>query len=79
MRTCTEQVFLILGFANTQVAADAKGIMNRLMQGSPDGMVIPDFIEIELEVVGTAPASDIVGKLSQLTAVTEVSVVDDAD
>ncbi|MFE4196854.1 MgtC/SapB family protein [Paenarthrobacter sp. NPDC056912] len=79
LRTCTEQGFRIQGFANAQGSADAKGIMNRLMQGSSDSAVVADFIEIELEIVGTAPGSDIVGRLSQLGSVTEVSVVDEAE
>lgn len=79
LRTCTEQGFRIQGFANTQVDAGGRGIMNRLMQASPDGTVIPEFIEIELEIVGAAPASGIIGRLSQLAAVTEVSVVDNAE
>jgi putative Mg2+ transporter-C (MgtC) family protein len=49
------------------------------MQASPDGAVIPEFIEIELEIVGAAPASGIIDRLSQLAAVTEVSVVDNAE
>jgi putative Mg2+ transporter-C (MgtC) family protein len=79
LRTCTEQGFRIQGFANTQLDAGGRGIMNRLMQASPDGAVIPEFIEIELEIVGAAPASGIIDRLSQLAAVTEVSVVDNAE
>lgn len=36
-------------------------------------------IEIELEIEGTMAASNVVSRLSQLAAVTEVSIVDDAE
>ncbi len=58
-------------------SGESKGVMDRLMQGSETA--VADLVEIELEIEGTMAASDIVAKLSQLSTVTEVSVVDEAE
>ncbi|MFJ5956076.1 MgtC/SapB family protein [Paenarthrobacter sp. NPDC092416] len=78
LRTCTEQGFRIQGFTTMRGSGEAGGVMNRMIQGS-EAVVLADYIAIELEIVGSAPASDIVGQLSQLSSVIEVSVVDEAE
>jgi len=77
LHTCTEQGFRVQGFATMRGSGESKGVMDRLMQGSETA--VADLVEIELEIEGTMAASDIVARLSQLSTVTEVSVVDEAE
>ncbi|BCW04230.1 MgtC/SapB family protein [Arthrobacter sp. NtRootA1] len=78
LRTCTEQGFRVQGFATTRGSAESKGVMDRLMTAT-ETAAAADLIEIELEIEGTMAASDIVAQLSQLTTVTEVSLVDETE
>ncbi|MET3369629.1 MgtC/SapB family protein [Arthrobacter sp. M2012083] len=77
LHTCTEQGFRVQGFATMRGSGESKGVMDRLMQGTETA--VSDLVEIELEIEGTMAASDIVAKLSQLSTVTEVSVVDEVE
>lgn len=78
LHACTEQGFRIQGFTALRGSGEAKRVMDRLVQES-ETAVLADFVEIELEIEGSARASDIVSRLSQLASVAEVSLVDEAE
>ncbi|BCW82704.1 putative magnesium transport MgtC family protein [Arthrobacter sp. NicSoilE8] len=77
LTTCTEEGFRVQGFATIRASDETKRVVERLMKHEDASTT--GSIEIELEIEGTMAASNVVSRLSQLAAVTEVSIVDDAE
>ncbi|MFJ4170950.1 MgtC/SapB family protein [Paenarthrobacter sp. NPDC089714] len=78
LSTCTEEGFQVQGFTTTRGSGETKRVVERLIQRD-EATITAEFIEIELEIEGSAAPSTIVSRLSQLGSVTEVSLVDEAE
>ncbi|MDI2034372.1 MgtC/SapB family protein [Paenarthrobacter nitroguajacolicus] len=78
LRTCTEQGFRVQGFTTTRGSQETKRAVESRIQIN-EALTMAEFIEIELEIEGALAPANIVGRLSQLPSVTEVSLVDETD
>lgn len=78
LSTCTGEGFQVQGFTTTRGSAETKRVVERLIQRE-ESAVSAELIEIELEIEGSTAPTTIVGRLSQLSAVTGVSLVDETE
>ena len=79
LRTCIDQGFRVQGFTAIRGDTEAgNSVINRLLHDT-EPRVLAGFVGVELELEGSAPASGLISRLSQLASVTEVSMADEAE
>ncbi|MGP0222317.1 MgtC/SapB family protein [Paenarthrobacter sp. NCHU4564] len=78
LSACTGEGFQVQGFTSTRGSDETKRVVERLLH-QDDAVPSAGFIEIELEIEGSATPSTIVSGLSQLRSVVEVSLLDESE